>query len=92
VQGVQVARTKFGLVTVNNKTIYVLGGKLQDASRTDVVEEYDAITGDWKISDFNLPKARSGFSSCIVNDTQIFVIGGNDGNVVQNVDIFDLVT
>jgi len=38
---VNVARTKFGVVAVKNKTLYALGGKLQDASRTDLVEEYD---------------------------------------------------
>lgn len=88
---VNIARTKFGIVPFKNRLIFALGGKLQDASRTDLVEEYDVKQDRWVTSNWTLPKARSGFSTCIVNDTQIFIVGGNDGSVLDWVDVYDLV-
>ena len=39
---VQVARTKFGIIYHRqSNTIYAIGGKLVEATRTDVIEEYD---------------------------------------------------
>jgi N-acetylneuraminic acid mutarotase len=83
ISNVNIARTKFGVVAYKNRMIYALGGKLQDATRTDIVEEYDVKLDRWITSSWTLPKPRSGFASCIVNDTQIFIVGGNDGSVLD---------
>jgi len=37
-----------------------------------------------------LPRPRSGFATCIVNENLIFVVGGNDSSVLDKVDVFDL--
>lgn len=76
--GINIARTKFGVVQCKNK-IFALGGKLNDGTRTDIVETYDVETDSWAQDSFVLPRPRSGFSSCILNEDLVFVIGGNDG-------------
>jgi len=88
---VNIARTKFGIVHQKlTNQIFVMGGKLQDASRTELVEQYDVHSDKWLTSTWTLPKARSGFANCIVNDNLIFVIGGNDGSVLDRVDVYDI--
>ena len=68
---VNIAWTKFGIVHQKSKNkIYALGGKLQDASRTELVEEYDIALDKWTTSNWTLPKPRSGFATCIVNDSK----------------------
>lgn len=72
---VNIARTKFGIVHQKSKNkIYALGGKLQDASWTELVEEYDITLDKWTTSNWTLPKPRSGFATCIVNDSKLINI------------------
>ena len=86
-----ISRTKFGVVTVGS-WIYAIGGKLQDGSRTDMIESYNVQDDSWNIEDFNLPKPWSGFSCCILNESLIFIVGGNDGSVLDSVACYNLKT
>lgn len=92
VSDVNIARTKFGSVSLRGEKIYLLGGKLVDGSRTDVVEEYDIRTDVWSKSKLRLPAPRSGFSTVLLNDKQLVVVGGNDGQVLDSMDLLNLVS
>lgn len=89
---VNVSRTKFGSVSVKGEKIYILGGKLVDGTRTDLIEQYDVKSDAWTISDIRLPSSRSGFSTVLLNEKQLIVIGGNDGQVLDCMDILNLQT
>lgn len=92
VTGVNIPRTKFGSVCVLGQKIYILGGKLVDGTRTDIIEEYDVNEDIWVESKMKLPSPRSGFSNVLLNYKQLIVIGGNDGQVLDNVDLLNLAT
>ena len=67
---VNIARTKFGVVNQRNQRFFILGGKLHNNQRTDTVEEYDVLNDTWTVCDFSLPTPRSGFSSCLMKDSE----------------------
>ena len=92
VSDVNIARTKFGSVSVRGQKIYLLGGKLVDGSRTDIIEEYDVYKDTWIKSKFKMPAPRSGFSTVLLNDKQLIVIGGNDGQVLDSVHLLNIST
>jgi len=92
VSEVNIARTKFGSFSVKGLKIYLLGGKLLDGSRTDLIEEYDVKSDEWSMSKYTLPSARSGFSNVLINDNQLIVVGGNDGQVLNRMDLLNLKT
>ncbi|CAI2375158.1 unnamed protein product [Moneuplotes crassus] len=91
-------RTKFSVVSFlhvsengfSSDRILIMGGKTSDGKRTDLIQEYNPKTN--KLQDFGrLPKPMSGFSAlCMVN--KIYIIGGNDGKIRNNVECFDLET
>ena len=92
ISDVNVARTKFGSVSVKGEKIYAIGGKLVDGTRTDLIEEYDVKNDLWTISEMRLPSSRSGFSIVLLNEKQLIVIGGNDGQVLDSMDLLNLQT
>jgi hypothetical protein len=92
VSDVNIARTKFGSVSVKGAKIYLLGGKLVDGSRTDIIEEYDVSSDTWNKSSITMPTPRSGFSCGLLNEKQLITIGGNDGQVLDSVDLLNLTT
>ena len=55
-----------------------------------MVESYNIEDDTWSIENFNLPRPRSGFSCCILNDNFIFIVGGNDGSVLDSVQCYDI--
>jgi influenza virus NS1A-binding protein len=87
---INVARTKFGSVSVKGERIYVLGGELLDGSRTDLIDTYEIKSDVWSISDLRLPSSRSDFSTVPLNEKQLLVIGGNDGQVFDCMDLLNL--
>lgn len=92
VSDVNIARTKFGSVSVKGAKIYLLGGKLVDGSRTDIIEEYDVASDTWAKITIKMPSPRSGFSCALLNEKQLMTIGGNDGQVLDNVDLLNFST
>ena len=89
---INIARTKFGSVSVRGQKIYLLGGKLVDGTRTDTIEEYDVRNDEWIESKLRIPSARSGFSNVLLSENQLIIIGGNDGQVLENVNLLNLAT
>lgn len=48
-------------------------------------------TNKFKVLPFKLPKARSGFASCVRKEEgKIFFCGGNSGSVLRKFDCLDL--
>jgi hypothetical protein len=89
---VNIARTKFGSFSNKGQKIYLLGGKLLDGTRTDLIEEYDIQEDEWSMSKYRLPSPRSGFSNVLLNDNQLVVVGGNDGQVLDKMNLLNLST
>lgn len=91
-------RTKFAVVSyihvdeVGNTSdrILIMGGKTSDGKRTDLIQEYDPATN--KLKTFaHLTRPMSGFAAvCVVN--KVYVIGGNDGKIRNQVECLDLET
>jgi hypothetical protein len=91
-------RTKFATVSYchvaddgkTSERILILGGKTSDSKRTDLIEEYDPKTN--KIKEFgHLSSPMSGFAAIWVAD-KVYVIGGNDGKIRNQVEWLDLNT
>jgi len=94
-----IPRTKFQAVTIYEKDkqgefnpqIYLIGGKKYDGLRTDKIEIFDPQTGQTRLSKALMPKARSGFAALTAGH-KIVVVGGNDGKVLNRVDVLDTAT
>jgi N-acetylneuraminic acid mutarotase/sugar lactone lactonase YvrE len=89
------ARELFSTSAVDGK-IYVIGGVIAGAAAgpaISTVEEYDPATDTWTRK-ANIPTARMGVSTCVVNG-KIYAIGGSPGNwapVISTVEEYDPVT
>lgn len=92
VSEINIPRTKFGCVSVKGEKIYLLGGKILDGSRTDVIEEYDIRNDIWQKAKMRLPTPRSGFSCVLLSDKQLIIVGGNDGEVLSSMHLLSLTT
>lgn len=68
-----------------------MGGKKHDGLRTNTMELFEPRSGEIKLLEQTLPKARSGFAAISIG-SKIIIIGGNDGHVLKSVDILDTVT
>ncbi len=77
------ARDGICVTTVNGK-LYVIGGRLNQATITGMVEQFDPTTNQWtRLAD--MPTARAFGSAAVVSGI-IYVIGGQlGGNVPTNV-------
>ena len=71
----------------------ILGGK-QAGKRLATCEFFDFNTNNWSISQISLPKARSGFVALTISSIyyldDIYLIGGNDGNVLRSFEIYNM--
>ena len=89
-------RTKFAAVPISKSRILIFGGKQADGQRTSDIEEYNIKHNTFKVLPFKMPKARSGFSTCIRKDeARIYFCGGNsgtgsNGSVLRKFDCLDL--
>lgn len=92
VSEVNVGRTKFGAVSYKGEKIYIMGGKLLDGTRTDLIEEYNTRADKWTLSKLKLPSPRSGFCCVLINDKQLLIVGGNDGQVLDSMHLLNLTT
>ncbi len=92
VSEVNIGRTKFGAVSYKGEKIYIMGGKLLDGSRTDLIEEFDIRADKWSMSKLKLPSPRSGFCWVLINDKQLLIVGGNDGQVLDSMHLLNLST
>ena len=85
-------RTQFSAI-VYNTNIMILGGK-QAGKRLATCEFFDFNTNNWSISQISLPKARSGFVALTISSIyyldDIYLIGGNDGNVLRSFEIYNM--
>ena len=83
-------RTKFAAVPTSRGTVLILGGKTDNGERSDLVEEFDPVSGVMtEIA--RMPKPLSGFAA-VEAFNRLYVIGGNDGRVRATVDVLDLST
>lgn len=72
-------------------SIYIMGGKKFDGSRTDKIEVFNPQTMKTKILKSRMPTPRSGFAAIAIGP-RIIILGGNNGQVMADVDIYDTVT
>jgi N-acetylneuraminic acid mutarotase len=77
----------------------IFGGIDDDLNRLNDTWFYDMIKGKWqhiivKISEFYLPRVRSGHSSSIYNDNYLVIFGGMTAvtKELDDVCVFDLQT
>ena len=80
-----VPRTKFCAVQLSKDRFLVVGGKQADGTRIDHCELFERDKGFRKEKGIVLTKGRSGFG-CVVHDGAVYVIGGNDGRVLNKVE------
>ena len=91
-------RTKFAAVSYlhinsdgsKSEKILIMGGKMGNGKRTDLIQEYDPKTN--LLKEFaRLPKPISGFAS-VSTGNKIYIIGGNDGKIRSQVNWLDIET
>lgn len=76
---------KFGIACIGSK-VYIFGGKRENRRLSDIYV-MDSLRGD--LREFGqLSKAKSGFGYCR-KGTSCFVVGGNDGSILQDFEEYD---
>jgi len=78
---------------VNNTSMYVLGGFIDDGDVTlDSIEQYNAVTNKWTNVGQLIHAAEN--AACVAYKTSIYVFGGNgqDYVILDSVQVFDTAT
>ena len=83
------ARSKFAAVNTCDSKVYILGGKLTNAIRTDEIEIYDPMKDEWSLCPLKLHKGKSSFAA-ISDGIGIYVCGGSDGSVLSSFHYLDI--
>jgi len=82
-------KTKFSAISYSNSKVLILGGKLGNGRRTDLIEEYDITNNSWSVFASKLTSGRSSFG-LTSDDNGLFMAGGSDGNILNVFQYFRL--
>ena len=81
-----------GVGVVDDRFIWTFGG-FDDENFVDMIEMCDIKTGEWKTLDVKMTTPR-GFSSAVVVNDKIWIIGGmsSTDEILKDVEIIDTKT
>lgn len=84
------SRRHFLSVQIDNE-VYCIGGNDLMQNSYNVVEVYDIDTDTWNTSKTPMPTPRGGLKGVVVNNSEIYCIGGRNGNIfTDKVEVYNV--
>ena len=85
-----IEREIFAHAVIKNKYIYAFGGFKE--TNLDSIEKFDSEKKTWELLNIQMPRPVQNGSAVTVNDYEIYLIGGSNGNFQNYIDIFNVDT
>jgi len=83
-----IEREIFAHAVIKNKYIYVFGGFKE--TNLDTIEKFDSEKKTWELLPVQMPRPVQNGSAVTINDQEIYLIGGSNGNFQSFIDIFNV--
>lgn len=83
-----IEREIFAHAVIKNKYIYVFGGFKE--TNLDSIEKFDYEKQTWELLSTQMPRPVQNGTAVTVNEHEIYLIGGSNGNFQNFIDIFNV--